>query len=251
VHSPRCCKGVKALCVPSPPCQLPEEVHILILGGSMSRFSICPSGSSSSAHRVCIRPPSSPRSSPNCAGCPSPTTSPQGLPPRQRRRAGVAPGRWRGEKSAFKIPIHRTSGLRVWPPSRPPPAPSRATSSSSGRAALTHPTSLCCLKPSETVRPARRMCTRPTSRRPWRGCPMRSPPRRKLSTSRRPAQAGRPWPNCNRAPPHDARRRRSQPPNHCVSTSFENLLSCNVVWTCRSGCGRLQSQWFPRARGEG
>jgi len=39
-----------------------------------------------SAHRVCISPPSQ--------------------PPLARWRAGGAPGRWRGEKSAFKISIH-------------------------------------------------------------------------------------------------------------------------------------------------
>jgi quinol monooxygenase YgiN len=39
--------------------------------------------------------------------------------------------------------------------------------------------------------------------------PTRSRQRRRLSTSKRPETAGRPWPNCNRAPPSDASRSRS------------------------------------------
>ncbi len=51
-----------------------------------------------SAHRVCISPPSQQ---------PQPRWLPgTQLPPLARWRAGGAPGRWRGEKSAFKISIH-------------------------------------------------------------------------------------------------------------------------------------------------
>jgi quinol monooxygenase YgiN len=42
------------------------------------------------------------------------------------------------------------------------------------------------------------------------GCPTRSRPRRRLSTLKRPEKAGRPWPNCNLAPPSDARRSRGE-----------------------------------------
>src|SRR5262249_41910022 len=108
-------------------------------------------------------------------------------------------------------------------------------SSLNGREASTRPTSLCCSKPSGTAPPARRTCTRRTSKRPWRGCPTRSQKRQKLSMSKCPGIAGRRWPNCNRALPRDARR----------SPSERGCLLCPPAVTSAAG-GRAHRASVPR-----
>jgi hypothetical protein len=141
---------------------------------------------------------------------PARDASDSGAPTTKQRLRCKEPRCSSSSSSSPSVPTSRTSDSRVSPPSRPPHAQSRATSSLSGREASKSPTSSCCSKPSGTAPPARHTCTRRTSRRPWLGCPTWSRQRRRLSTSKRPEQAGRPWPNCNRVPPRDARRNPSE-----------------------------------------